>query len=252
MSYQQIRGYCDRPNVRPGEALDFFISSPEAGRCSASLVRLIHGDRNPAGPGYKEEAVPSAIDGQYAVGTQFTQVGAYVEVPDTAAHLGGASGLSLHLHLWSTTPAKRQGIISRWSEAESRGWALLIEDGHLVLVTSDGRQQSRVSLAQPLFPEVWYSVVARIDVAGKSLSLSQVATVNSVNSRFGRMVNLESDGAALAPLAADDLAQLTGTGQWDDAVRREREADGKPCITINVLPCFPTNPFAASRSVPAG
>jgi N,N-dimethylformamidase len=57
MSYQHIRGYCDRPNVRPGETLDFFISSPEAGRCEVSLVRLIHGDRNPAGPGYKEEAV---------------------------------------------------------------------------------------------------------------------------------------------------------------------------------------------------
>lgn len=202
MSYAQIRGYCDRPNVRPGESLDFFFSSPEAGRCTVNLVRLIHGDRNPAGPGYKEEAVPSAVDGQYAVGTQFTQVGAYVEVPDAAAHLGGASGLSLHLHLWSTTPARRQGVIGRWSEAESRGWALLIEDGHLVLVASDGRQESRVSLPQPLFPEVWYSVVARIDVAGKTLSLSQVATVNSVNSRFGRMVNLDADGAALAPLAA--------------------------------------------------
>lgn len=202
MSYQHIRGYCDRPNVRPGETLDFFISSPEAGRCEVSLVRLIHGDRNPAGPGYKEEAVASASDGQYAVGTQFTQVGAYVEVPDTASHLGASSGLSVHLHLWSTTPGKRQGVIARWSEAESRGWALVIEDGHLVLMASDGQQQSRVRLEQPLFPEIWYSVVARIDVAAKTLSLSQVATVNSVNSRFGRMVNLDSDGAALAPLVA--------------------------------------------------
>jgi N,N-dimethylformamidase len=202
MSYAQIRGYCDRPNVRPGETLDFFISSPEAGRCEVSLVRLIHGDRNPAGPGYKEEAVASASDGQYAVGTQFTQIGAYVEVPDTASHLGASSGLSVHLHLWSTTPGKRQGVIARWSEAESRGWALVIEDGHLVLMASDGQQQSRVRLEQPLFPEIWYSVVARIDVAAKTLSLSQVATVNSVNSRFGRMVNLDSDGAALAPLVA--------------------------------------------------
>ena len=202
MSYQHIRGYCDRPNVRPGETLDFFISSPEAGRCEVSLVRLIHGDRNPAGPGYKEEAVASVVAGEYAVGTQFTQVGAYVEVPDTASHLGASSGLSVHLHLWSTTPGKRQGVIARWSEAESRGWALVIEDGHLVLMASDGQQQSRVRLEQPLFPEIWYSVVARIDVAAKTLSLSQVATVNSVNSRFGRMVNLDSDGAALAPLVA--------------------------------------------------
>ncbi len=202
MSYQQIRGYCDRPSVRPGETLDFFISSPEAGRCDVSLVRLIHGDRNPVGPGYKEEAVASAVNGQYAVGTQFTQVGGYVEVPDSASHLGASWGLSVHLHLWSTTPGKRQGVIARWSEAESRGWALVIEDGHLVLMASDGQQQSRVRLDRPLFPEIWYSVVARIDVAGKTLSLSQVATINSVNSRFGRMVNLDSDGAAVAPLAA--------------------------------------------------
>ena len=29
MSYAQIRGYCDRPNVRPGETLDFFLSNLE-------------------------------------------------------------------------------------------------------------------------------------------------------------------------------------------------------------------------------
>jgi hypothetical protein len=61
-------------------------------------------------------------------------------------------------------------------------------------------------------------VRARIDIAAKTLSLSQVATVNSVNSRFGRMVNLDSDGAALAPLVAvpgnpvNDLSAVTRVG----------------------------------------
>ena len=82
MKGAQIRGYCDRPNVRPGETLDFFLSSPTPGQCEVSLVRLIHGDPNPAGPGYKEERVASALDGRHAVATQFTQVGGYVEVPD--------------------------------------------------------------------------------------------------------------------------------------------------------------------------
>ena len=202
MSFQQIRGYCDRPNVRPSETLDFFLSSPTPGDCVTSLVRLVHGDRNPAGPGYKEEAIPSALDAQQTVGTQFTQVGAYVEVADTANQLDGATGLSLQLHLWSTTPGKRQGVISRWSESARAGWALLIDDGHLVLSVSDGTHASHVRLPQALFPEVWYSVVARIDVAGGTLNLSQVATINSVNSRFGPMVNLDSDGTASAPLAA--------------------------------------------------
>ncbi|MCC6706999.1 MAG: hypothetical protein IT492_05465 [Gammaproteobacteria bacterium] len=200
MKQQQIRGYCDRPNPRPGESLDFFVSSPTPGAYRTELVRLIHGDRNPQGPGYKEEAVAGAPSGEWVAHTQFTQLGGHVVVADAQAALAGRDGLTLHLHLWPTTPHKRQGVVSRWSEADGAGWALLIEEGHLVLVASDGKQVSRLASPKPLFPEVWYSVIARIDVKARQLTLSQVVTLNSVNSRFGRMVDLDSDAAASAAL----------------------------------------------------
>ena len=57
-------GYADRFSVAPGETIQFMVSS-EAASFRAALVRLIHGDANPAGPGYREEAVPSAADGTY-------------------------------------------------------------------------------------------------------------------------------------------------------------------------------------------
>lgn len=38
--------------------------------------------------------------------------------------------------------------------------------------------------------------------------------------------------------AQDDLENLTGEGQWPDDVRKEREDDGRPCLTINRLPQF--------------
>lgn len=38
--------------------------------------------------------------------------------------------------------------------------------------------------------------------------------------------------------ALDDLEQLIGQGQWPDDIRQEREADGRPCLTINRLPQF--------------
>ena len=38
--------------------------------------------------------------------------------------------------------------------------------------------------------------------------------------------------------ALDDLEQLVGQGQWPDDIRREREEDGRPCLTINRLPQF--------------
>lgn len=38
--------------------------------------------------------------------------------------------------------------------------------------------------------------------------------------------------------ALDDFENLTGHGQWPDDVRRDREADSRPCLTINRLPQF--------------
>jgi hypothetical protein len=36
----------------------------------------------------------------------------------------------------------------------------------------------------------------------------------------------------------DDFENLIGVGQWPDEIRREREEDGRPCLTINRLPQF--------------
>ena len=48
----QLNGYPDRFSVRPGETIGFHISS-KAPRYRAQIVRLIHGDPNPRGPGLK-------------------------------------------------------------------------------------------------------------------------------------------------------------------------------------------------------
>lgn len=207
MARAQIRGYCDHPNVRPGEHLAFFVSSPSVGEYRTRLVRLIHGDRNPGGPGYKEEDVPGIGVGTYQAVTQHTQLGGHVRVDDPRALLAGTTGLTLHLHLWATLPGKRQGVISRWSEEQGSGWALTIEDGHLVFQTGAGGKQQVLRSPKPLFPEVWYSVVATLDPVSGAARLSQVATLNSVNSRFGRMVDLDSDATITGILGAPETAQ---------------------------------------------
>jgi N,N-dimethylformamidase len=193
MKLSQIRGYCDRPNVRGGERLDFFLSSPQSGSCKPGLVRLVHGDRNPAGPGYREEPVDCQLPSSCPVGPQFTQMGGHVRVADPDHALSGARGMGLHLHIWPTTPGKRQAVISRFSEFEQTGWALLIENGCLCFITGDGNTTSQVRLTRRLFPEVWYSVAVSLDVASQTVQLSQRVTLNSVNSRFGRMVDIDSD-----------------------------------------------------------
>src|ERR1700756_354796 len=38
--------------------------------------------------------------------------------------------------------------------------------------------------------------------------------------------------------ALEDLKFSIGTGQWDEAVKANREIEGKPCLTINRAPAF--------------
>lgn len=203
-----IRGYCDRPNVRPGETLDVFVSSPQPGSYQASLVRLIHGDRNPAGPGYREEAVATTLAGTYPARAQRTQVGGYVAVPDPDALLAGSTGFTLQCFLWPTLPNGRQGVLGRWSEQDGQGWALVIEDGHLVLLLGDAQGTTRVMSPKPLFPEAWYAVAARYDAATGTATLTQQLVLNSVNSRYGRIVDIDGDATLSAPTRAPAMPDV--------------------------------------------
>jgi len=47
----RITGYSDKYSVHPGEEVKFFVNSEKNETYEAQLVRLIHGDTNPEGPG---------------------------------------------------------------------------------------------------------------------------------------------------------------------------------------------------------
>ena len=59
----RITGYSDRLSVRPGEAITFYVHSEEDEAYEAQIVHLIHGDTSPEGPGFKEEPVEAAVNG---------------------------------------------------------------------------------------------------------------------------------------------------------------------------------------------
>src|SRR5437868_8744832 len=75
----KIVGYSDRLSAAPGETVRFMVSCEEVDY-QAQLVRLIHGDPSPSGPGFKEEEIPSAIDGRYLGRTQAIRTGSYARI----------------------------------------------------------------------------------------------------------------------------------------------------------------------------
>ena len=76
-------GYVDRFSARPGERIAVKVSSQLDWPYRADLVRIIHGDANPAGPGIKVEPVAAGFAGTYPSRFQPVHSGSYgIVVPE--------------------------------------------------------------------------------------------------------------------------------------------------------------------------
>src|SRR5205823_13364490 len=93
----EIHGYSDEIAVAPGERIRFMVSCTGAESYRADVVRLIHGDTNPAGPGFKEEELQTAASGQYPAREQVLHAGSHVLVADPGGTLDLRRGFSLHV-----------------------------------------------------------------------------------------------------------------------------------------------------------
>ena len=66
MARIKLTGYTDHISVTEGDTVQFMVSAEGATRVSAEIVRLIHGDEHPEGPGFIEEVIPSTVSGSHA------------------------------------------------------------------------------------------------------------------------------------------------------------------------------------------
>ncbi len=78
---KSICGYSDRFSASPGSRIAFKITSELLLPFRLDIVRLIHGDTNPAGPGYKEQVCEAAVNGSYPGRAQKITAGSYATTP---------------------------------------------------------------------------------------------------------------------------------------------------------------------------
>jgi N,N-dimethylformamidase len=161
-----LLGYSDRLSVAPGEPIRFFVSSP-APEYDVSLVRLIHGDPNPAGPGFKEELVRSPIDGRHPGRVQPLHGGSHVLVPH-AAELCPRGSFSLAVWLCPSAPRLGvQGLVSKLDAGH--GWAVLLGPGGAALRIDSWE----VGTGAPLLPWEWYLLVCTMNAASGTVRIVQ-------------------------------------------------------------------------------
>jgi N,N-dimethylformamidase len=170
-----ITGYADRISVRPGEAIRFYVSLERPAPFRADLVRVVCGDCNSKGPGFKEVEIASPANGEYPGRHQPIRAGSYAVVPG-AAGLDAPGSFSLVVAAWPTTPGGReQALLSWWSEERRAGFELLLDAaGRPALRLGDGAGQvATVATDLPLRPAEWCLIAASVDVAGGTVRLWQ-------------------------------------------------------------------------------
>ena len=214
----ELIGYCDKFSVAPGEKLAFKVSTDLA-RYEVAVVRLIHGDENPAGPGYKEEVVSTPIEGAYPGRRQEIHCGSWLTVPDRPA-LRGLDSLTLQAWIFPTRThgGERQGLISKWWSTDRAGYGLGLGPGgdlELRVGCPDGHGY-RLSTGRALRRGHWYFVAATIDVPSRQVLLCQHecfgpgpdTTTCSATGTLPRRAALDSNAPLL--MAAGRACRLDG------------------------------------------
>jgi N,N-dimethylformamidase len=124
----KILGYADEISRRPGERLKVMVSCPGTSRFRADLRRIIQGDVNPEGPGYRDVAVNCDLGGPFAGRVQPIHTGSYVEVasPGPASALGS---FTIGVMVSPTLPGKgSQTVLCHRDPHSGAGFSLGLDE----------------------------------------------------------------------------------------------------------------------------
>ncbi len=169
----RLVGYSDRLSAARGETIAFKVSCAHEA-FDAEIVRLVHGDPNPLGPGFIEEVIASPVSGRYPGRLQELRTGSYITVPDQPA-LRLSGSFTIQAWILPTLAANGpQGLISKWSPEAPAGFALLIDDGHLALwIANQDGAIARVRASAPLRIGSWHVIAASFDAETANVMLLQ-------------------------------------------------------------------------------
>lgn len=189
----RITGYSNRFSVRPGEEITFHVHSEHDEPYQADIVRLIHGDTNPDGPGYKEELIHTPVSDMHPGKHQPMYAGSYIMVPHK--DLFNVSSFTVCAYIYPTTPILDtegvavgvQGLLTKWDAVNETGYGLFInEDGELCLRIGHGQGNvEEFSTGKPLFRKVWYKVGASYDAHTGKVRVFQTPYVTNTNGGHG-------------------------------------------------------------------
>ena len=209
----KIVGYPNRFSVAPGETIDFKISVEEGDSFEARLVRVVHGDCNPQGPGLKFIHVPTNADGRHPGRVQRIDAGSFMRVERFPAL--AAAPFTFLTMLWPTlTRRDDQTLLCQWDPKEGRGIHIGLSHGRVTVTFGDGRKSATATGGAAMLDREWYSLAVGVDPVAGNVSIEQKPLVPYARTKdaFAGTFGLEVKPAVVeAPLYLAGCPEATGT-----------------------------------------
>jgi N,N-dimethylformamidase len=179
----ELIGYATPMVVHHGDTVSFMVST-EAKEYDATIVRLIHGDNNPEGPGFKSETVSGfkkRIKGRH----QDTYPGSFICIR-SAINVNISDGFTIQAWIRATNPKQGhyQGILAQNSDRS--GFGLYVDpNGGIALRLVDENKVSEVTTNHPIQEGQWYFVICTYDpFSGNAMVMQR---------QVGRWPNADAD-----------------------------------------------------------
>ncbi|MCY3771124.1 MAG: N,N-dimethylformamidase large subunit [Gemmatimonadetes bacterium] len=214
MSVIPLLGYTDRLSGRPGDEIAFKVSSESSEPYDASLVRVICGDPNPAGPGLQLEDVDLPFGGEFPSRSQPFHPGSHAVIP-FEGRFRTTSGIAIAATIWPTTPGKaRQGIISCGAGGGKPVLNLCLDRGAVTVIarSSSNRETLAACRGSSIKPRRWYRVWAGYDAGNGTVSVG----FRALDAPPG---TANFTVAAIGAVPIDDLGRIIVGGMDGDQVQ---------------------------------
>src|SRR5262249_30454527 len=140
----------------------------------AELRRIIQGDRNPQGPGYRDEPIPIDLGEERKARRQDLTPGSYVQIRDRGDVLASLQSFTIAVPIWATRLGTNERSIICLPGLCTE---LFIDEAGIPSVHLGS---ARLTLTTPLVLKRWALLVATFDSSTGKLRLSCLRDTNDL------------------------------------------------------------------------
>lgn len=190
-----VTGYADRWSVKQGETIRFMVSVQDNRPFTARVARIHCGDPNPKGPGYREDRMPSPIEGTHAGVAQPIRLGSWIDLP--MVDLGPSRPIGFTATIWPTRVDASHAVLA-W---EGGGASLVLgvdAQGAFAALTT-GAGTARVSAGMALTQRAWHDIACVFDPQAGRLSVAQRPRAKRLDRDETRSASTQASGTLAGP-----------------------------------------------------